>query len=63
MQHFINEFKDRTGNSSKVYFDDRDKQYVVKFYNHQGTHMDGSDFKSPSRVEAIKKAMPEGVEV
>lgn len=33
-------------------------KYVVKFYNHKGTHMDASDMETESLPRALRWAIP-----
>ena len=45
--------KAASGNKAKIYWDSDLKEYVVKFYNHLGTHMDASDYFTPDRADAF----------
>lgn len=44
------------GNFAKVYYDYEWGEYIVKFYNHRGVHMDASDYHTDSKEDAILTA-------
>lgn len=53
----IAEFADKiTGARAKVYWDSAWREYVVKFYNSSGEHMDASDYHTDDKSDALGTA-------
>ena len=53
----IHHHKALSGESSKVFLVGWG-HYLVRFYNHLGTHMDASDLVTTDREKAIQQATP-----
>lgn len=54
----IAEFEWPNGNKTRVYRNVEWNEYVVKFYNHQGVHMDASDYHTNDKQDALDTAKP-----
>ena len=52
----IAEHRDNDGRKSVVMFDHGNREYIVRFYNHRGVHMDASDYFTDDREDAIGTA-------
>lgn len=46
----------KTGKTAKVYRNTDWDEYVVRFYNHLGTHMDASDYHTNTLAYTINTA-------
>ncbi len=54
----IAEFEWPNGNKTRVYRNAEWDEYVVKFFNHQGVHMDASDYHTSDKQDALDTAKP-----
>lgn len=54
----IAEFSWPNGNKTKVYRNAEWEEWVVKFYNSQGVHMDASDYHTNDKQDALDTARP-----
>lgn len=52
----LHTYKWSNGNSTKVYRNAEWNEYVVRFYNHKGVHMDASDYHTDDKDDAIGTA-------
>lgn len=52
----IDEISYRDGRKIKTYYDSDLKEYVVRFYNSQGIHMDASDYFTSDKEDALSTA-------
>lgn len=53
----VAEFRDTTNDaSSKVYYDTEYKEYTVRFYNSAGVWMDGADYFTDDKEDALNTA-------
>lgn len=46
----------KTGATSRVYRNAEWEEYVVRFYNHEGVHMDASDYHTSDKQDALNTA-------
>jgi hypothetical protein len=46
----------KTGAIAKVYRDPEWNEYVVKYFNHNGVHMDASDYHTNDKQDALNTA-------
>ena len=54
--HKIAEFKAENGKKTKVYWNADYSEYVVRFFNHKGVHMDASDYFTNDKKDALNTA-------
>lgn len=53
---FLNEFQLSGGKFTRVYRNAEWDEYVVRFYNHKGVHMDASDYHTSDKQDAYDTA-------
>lgn len=59
----IHSFTLKDGSKSVVYHNSEWDEYVVRWYNHQGVHMDASDYYTGDKQDAIDTARPSNDEL
>jgi hypothetical protein len=52
----IASFKIENGNAANVYKNAEWDEYVVRFYNSRGVHLDASDYHTDSKDDAVSTA-------
>lgn len=55
---FLQEFKWPNGNKTRVYRNAEWDEWVVRFYNSEGVHMDASDYYTSDKDDAYSTAQP-----
>lgn len=52
----VSEYVHKDGRKAKVYWNNLNQEFTVKFFNHLGIHMDGSDYYTNDEADALATA-------